>query len=65
MRLAQIPVGALQFDFTELQQQEKEWKHVNMNILAVSLQILHKLHLEIIEELRLCEKHISHLNIKV
>jgi len=36
-----------------------------MNIVAIPLQRIHKLHMDIIEELKLHEKHTSQLNIHV
>lgn len=65
VQIAPIPFGALQFDSVEVQQQAKEWRYVNMKIATMPLQRLHELHLKIIDEMKLCEKHTSQLNIQV
>ena len=36
-----------------------------MNIAVVPLQKLHKMHLEIVDELKLCQHHTSQVNIQV
>lgn len=43
----------------EIQQQAKEWTHINMNIATILLQRLHKLYEEITEELKLREECAS------
>lgn len=59
MQISLIPSGALQFDSVEVQRQAKEWRYVDMNITVVPIHRLHKLYLEIIDELKLHEKHTS------
>lgn len=65
VQITQIPAGALQFDSTEVQQQANKWRYMNMNIAVVPLQRLHKLHQEIIDEMKQCKHLTSKLNIQV
>lgn len=58
-QISLISARALQFDSAKVQQQAKGWRYANMNIVVVPLQILPKLHLKIIDEMKLLEQHTS------